>query len=185
MLRERAVERGILRAHVRSNVVLFCAVEEDEEVPFLDNEEIENPTRALFRRGVGLEQAGAFGQTVASDARGQADARALQEGFLVGGRNLPAEFTLADALGNQERHSLLPMRFLLSPQSSDLIHAGLGGGIDGKFHDAETGGFEIKGDAPGLDNLGEEQPDGRRDVETDFVKHLVSFGSEVFFNPNL
>jgi hypothetical protein len=77
------------------------------------------------------------------------------------------------------------MRFHLGPEGSDLIHAGLGGGIDGNFHDTDTGGLEFERNAPGLDNLGEKQPDGGRQVEADFVKYLVGFGPEVFFNPNL
>jgi len=169
VLREGAAEGGIFRAHVRTDVILFGAMKKDKEVFFLDDEEIEDPARTLFRCGVGLEQAGALGQAAASDARCQADARALQECFLVGRRNLPAELALADALRDKERHGLLPWRFLLSPEGSDLVHAGLGGGLDGEFHDADTGGLEFEGNAPGLDNLGEEQPDGRRNVEADFV----------------
>lgn len=46
-------------------------------------------------------------------------------------------------------------------------------GIDGKFHDAHTGGPEFERNAPGLDNLGEEQPDGKRNVEADFAKRPV------------
>jgi hypothetical protein len=58
-------------------------------------------------------------------------------------------------------------------------------GIDGKFHDAHTGGLELERNAPSLDNLGEEQSDGGRNIEADFAKHLVRLSSEVFFNPNL
>jgi hypothetical protein len=36
-----------------------------------------------------------------------------------------------------------------------------------------------------LNNLGKKKPDGRRNVEADFVKHLVSVSSEIIFNPNL
>jgi hypothetical protein len=77
------------------------------------------------------------------------------------------------------------LRFLPGPKGSDLVHPGLSGGIDGNFHDADAGGPEFEWNAPSLDHLGEEQPDGRRNVEADFVQHLASFCPEVFFNPNL
>jgi hypothetical protein len=77
------------------------------------------------------------------------------------------------------------LRFLLAPKGSDIVHAGLGGRINSKFHYANTRSLEFEGDAPSLNNLGKEKPDGRRNVEADFVKHLVSVSSEIIFNPNL
>jgi hypothetical protein len=57
------------------------------------------------------------------------------------------------------------LSFLPGLESSDLVHAGLGGGIDGKFHHSDTGRLELEGNTPSVDHLGEEQPDGRRYVE--------------------
>ena len=151
----------------------------------MDDEEIEDPARTLYRCGVSLEQTGGFGQAVAGDTGAQAEPRTRQERFLVGGGNTPAELALTNTLGYVESHRLRPLRFLLTPKGSDFVHAGLGGRINSKFNYANTRSLEFEWNTPSLNNLGKEKPDGRGNVEADFVKHLVSVSSEVIFNPNL
>jgi hypothetical protein len=77
------------------------------------------------------------------------------------------------------------LELLFGPKGPDLVHPGLGGGIDRKFYDADAGSLEIEGNTPSLNYLREEQTDGRRNVEADLVKHLIRFCPEIFVNPNL
>lgn len=175
----------VFRAQNFPDLVLLGTVEQDEKVSLTDQQQVQDSSWTLRRGGVGLEQPGACGQSPTGDGRRQTDFRRTEQRAPVGGGDLPPEFALPDALGDEQRHELALLRLPLRPEGSDLIHLPLVRGVHGHFRHPDGGGFQLEGDTPGPNHLAEEKSHRRRNIQPDFLQDRFRFHTQALIQPNL
>jgi hypothetical protein len=178
--RQGSLKGWVSRTQVFPDLVLLGTVEEDEKVSLADQQQVKDSSRTLRRGGLGLEQAGARGESPTSDGRRQTNLRRTEQRAPVGGGDLPPEFALPDALGDEQCHGSALLRLPLRPKGTDLIHLPLVRGVHSHLRHADSGGFQFEGDTPGPHHLAEEKSHRRRHIEPDLLQDGLGFRAKIF-----
>ena len=93
---ESFTERRIRQADVPAQWVVFSAIEQEEEIPSVEDQEINHTFGSAGRGGIGLEQPRAGGQALDGDRYRQGGPRRSGDDRQVFGRDRLAEFPPAD-----------------------------------------------------------------------------------------